>query len=94
MGRGDKRSKKGKIFRGSYGKTRFRKKKLFKLRLKKAHPAIKVSQPVIEQKPENKDFTGVILLTVFAAAFGSSFQSGYHTGCVNPIGKVSYHKKY
>jgi SP family facilitated glucose transporter-like MFS transporter 1 len=39
------------------------------------------------KKPETKDFTGVILLTMFAAAFGSSFQSGYHTGCVNPIGK-------
>ena len=27
MGRGDKRSFKGKVFRGSYGKTRLRKKR-------------------------------------------------------------------
>lgn len=54
MGRGDKRSKKGKIFKGSYGKTRLRKKKLKKLRFNKA--AQKVKGPVIvsEQKPEVK----------------------------------------
>ncbi len=28
MGKGDKRSKRGKIFAGSYGKTRLRKKKV------------------------------------------------------------------
>jgi ribosomal small subunit protein bTHX len=54
MGRGDKRTKKGKIFKGSYGKTRFRKKKLFKLRVKKARQKVRVSQPVIEPKPEVK----------------------------------------
>ena len=30
MGKGDLRSKRGKIFRGTYGKTRMRKKKLAK----------------------------------------------------------------
>jgi SP family facilitated glucose transporter-like MFS transporter 1 len=40
------------------------------------------------KKPEqNSCYTTVLILTVFASAFGSSFQSGYHTGCVNPIGK-------
>ena len=41
------------------------------------------------RRPENNVLTFSLLLTVFAAAIGSSFQSGWHTGCVNPIGQVS-----
>ncbi|KAE9549613.1 hypothetical protein FO519_007172 [Halicephalobus sp. NKZ332] len=41
------------------------------------------------KKPENNILTFPLLLTVFAATIGSSFQSGWHTGCVNPIGKVA-----
>lgn len=40
------------------------------------------------RRPENNKLTFALILTVFAAAIGSSFQSGWHTGCVNPIGKV------
>jgi len=54
MGKGDKRSKKGKIFKGSYGKSRFRKKKLKKLRLKRASQKLKTPVVIAQQKPEVK----------------------------------------
>jgi len=41
MGKGDKRSKKGKIFKHSFGKTRLRKGKLIKNKAKKAAPEAK-----------------------------------------------------
>uniref|UniRef100_A0AC34GWN2 Major facilitator superfamily (MFS) profile domain-containing protein n=1 Tax=Panagrolaimus sp. ES5 TaxID=591445 RepID=A0AC34GWN2_9BILA len=50
---------------------------------------IKVVDSSCDFKKETpaQNYTTVLILTVFASAFGSSFQSGYHTGCVNPIGK-------
>uniref|UniRef100_A0A7E4VSJ9 MFS domain-containing protein n=1 Tax=Panagrellus redivivus TaxID=6233 RepID=A0A7E4VSJ9_PANRE len=38
------------------------------------------------RKPFYNRWTLLLVVTVFAAVFGSSFQSGFHTGCVNPIG--------
>jgi ribosomal small subunit protein bTHX len=53
MGRGDRKSKKGKIWTGSYGVTR--NKKAIKARLKRIH-SVKVTAPVAvsEEKPKVK----------------------------------------
>ncbi len=47
MGKGDKRSKRGKIFRGSYGKTRLRKKKSSQ---KFAYSTVKNEKRIIDKK--------------------------------------------
>ena len=55
MGRGDKKTKKGKISIGSYGVTR--NKKAIKARLKRVHSARPVVVPVVtvvEEKPKTK----------------------------------------
>eukprot|EP00210_Caulerpa_lentillifera_P004717 g4501.t1 len=49
MGRGDKRTKKGKIFRGSYGKCRPKPEKL--RRLKESRIPLQVEEPVAVPEP-------------------------------------------
>ncbi|MBN2441883.1 MAG: 30S ribosomal protein THX [Spirochaetales bacterium] len=41
MGKGDKKSKKGKIWRSSFGKTRLRKKKRLKAQIQRAKLRVK-----------------------------------------------------
>lgn len=54
MGKGDKKSKKGKIFMGSYGNTRRRKKKNRKFIVQKAAPksvaAPEITKPMAEEQ--------------------------------------------
>jgi len=55
MGRGDKKSRKGKIWNGSYGVSRS--KKGIKARLKRANsakPAVAVEVVAVEEKPKVK----------------------------------------
>ena len=55
MGRGDKKTKKGKISIGSYGVTRNRKK--IKAKLKRSHivkPAVVVAAVAVAEKPKAK----------------------------------------
>ncbi len=53
MGRGDRKSKKGKIWNGSYGVSR--KRKTIKAKLKRATVAKPVVAPVVvEEKPKAK----------------------------------------
>ena len=52
MGRGDKKSKKGKIWRGSYGKSR--NKKTIKLRLRRLASVKKTVTGAGEAKPAAK----------------------------------------
>jgi len=55
MGRGDKKSKKGKIWKGSYGKSR--NKKTIKLRIKRLASVKKSVAGVTEAKPAVKRVT-------------------------------------
>ena len=51
MGRGDKKTKKGKRFAGSYGKVRIRKEKIDKYSVK---PEDKEQEPVVKEKVKKK----------------------------------------
>lgn len=58
MGKGDKKSKKGKIWKGSYGVSR--NKKAIKLRLKRVHsrpaaPAASEEKPKAKRTPRKKE---------------------------------------
>ena len=51
MGRGDKKTKKGKRFAGSYGKTRVRKEKTEQKFVK---PKVKKEEVIVEKKADPK----------------------------------------
>lgn len=55
MGKGDKKSRKGKIWRGSYGKKR--NKNVIKTRLKRLASTKKKAAPAAAEKPKAKRTT-------------------------------------